>query len=135
MKNIFILSCLIISVMLAACNRQSTFDDRCEKEARQQTLQYCPQKIIDGLMLDSITYTRAKHRFSYYYTIDDSMYVMDNMPDVREKLRADLLKSIKSSVELKKAKENNVVFQYTYYGKYSQKSVLRFTFEPQEYKH
>ena len=126
-------SILMLTLLLTACNSQASFDERCRKEAKQQTLQLCPRKIIDGLTLDSVTYTPVGRRFSYCHTLDDSLYATDRIKEVHEKLRTDILNNIRKSVELKKYKEKKVVFQYTYIGKYSKHPVLRFTFEPKEY--
>lgn len=119
---------------ITGCNKQAGFDDRCVKEAREQTLRLCPRKMAEGIILDSITYKKEGRVFEYYYTMNDSLYSQQLINQAKDKLREGLKKEILNSIELKKYKENDVVFRYVYMGKFTKKTVLEFVFVPKEYK-
>ena len=125
---------LIGVLCMAGCNKQADFDDRCVKEAREQTLRLCPRKMAEGIILDSITYKKDGRVFEYCYTMNDSLYSQQLINQAKDKLREGLKKEILNSIELKKYKENDVVFRYVYMGKFTKKPVLEFVFAPKEYK-
>lgn len=119
---------------LAGCNKQAGFDERCAREAKEQTLRLCPQKMAEGIMLDSVSYQKKGRMFEYYYTMDDSLYSQQIIDQAKGKLREGLRKGIVNSIELKKYKENDIAFRYVYIGKVSRKPVLEFTFTSESYK-
>lgn len=132
MKKCFFL--FLIALQLFVSCKQSNFDHMCQKEAETQTKQMCPKKMTDGVYLDSVAYFMSEKTFTYYYSLDDSMYtegsIMRGMDQVREKLREEIV----NSVELKKYKDHDVNFKYIYYGKKSKKRLLLYRITPKDYR-
>lgn len=113
--------------------RQSSFDDECEKEAREYTEKKCPQKIMDGVVMDSLSYSRTEKCMSYFYTLSGEL---DNPEIIRENssaIKSQLLEAIKNSVELKRAKDAGVAFRYVYISMKTHKQIVSMKIDKSEY--
>lgn len=103
----------VAALAMAAC-RQTTFDDQAEAQAAEFTAKQCPMKIADGVVVDSMTYSKSLRCISYFYTMsgamDDAKLVQGNLGMLRE----GVLTSVQNSVELKRAKDEGVTFRYVY---------------------
>ena len=80
MKKIFVLT--IAAALLAGC--QETLEERGAREARDYTEKHCPAPIAHQITMDSMTFNRSTHTFSYCYTLngslDDTAYIQRNNP-------------------------------------------------------
>lgn len=130
--RVFILAGLIAPALFCSCVQQS-FDDQCAEQAKDFTERQCPQKVSDGVILDSMTYVRSLRCISYYFTldgkIDDAAFLRANQKTLHDKL----LLQIVNSVELRKVKEHDVMFRYVYLSKKSGKELTSITLTSKEY--
>lgn len=114
--------------------RQASFDDQCMQQAREYTEKQCPQRISEGVVLDSMTYSKALRCLSYHYTlsgeIDDAKLVQGNI----DMFRRQLLSMIANSVELKRAKDEGISFRYVYVSASSRKQLVSITLRKEDYK-
>lgn len=112
-KKIFILCSIIF--MITAC--QENFDNRCQREAKEYTQRFCPQKMDENITLDSTTYDKGSRTYRYYYSIDKNA----NTASIRAQLksrendfRSKLLLMLINSVQLKPYKDKGINFEYIY---------------------
>ena len=81
MKRLFLFLPLLL-LTLFSC-RQSSFDDQCAEQAEEFTEKQCPKKISEGVVLDSMTYSKTLRCLSYHYTlsgkVDDAKLVQGNI--------------------------------------------------------
>ena len=68
MRKLYIL--LLIGAVLTAC--QESFEDRCEREAKDFTTKKCPAQINLNTRIDSMTFDKRTLTVSYYYTMSGS---------------------------------------------------------------
>ena len=126
---------LILPLLLFAVSscRQASFDDQCLQQAREYTEKQCPRKMSEGVVLDSMTYSKALRCLSYHYTlsgeIDDAKLVQGNI----DMFRRQLLSMITNSVELKRAKDEGVSFRYVYISASSRKQLVSITLRKEDY--
>ncbi len=137
MRKLFVetIACMMLAFVLAsftAC-RQNSFDDQCEQQAADFTEKQCPLKVSEGVVLDSMTYSRNLKCLNYHYTmsgkIDDAKLVQDNAKMIRD----GLCKTIANSVELKRAKDAGVSFRYVYISASSHKILTIITLRKNDY--
>lgn len=126
-----ILSLFLCSWLLTSC--QQSFDERCKQRAIEQTANNCPQKIGEGVVMDSLTYDIETKTMSYYYSLDKDHINEESLKKNMSKFRESLLTSIISSVELRSMKEHSVNFCYMYHYSDSDKEVLKVLFTPKDY--
>ncbi len=131
------ISFVFLSVMLSLVSCQESFDERCQREARAYTEKNCPQVIDDGCVLDSATYLVPSRTYCYHYTLTGRF----DQPEVRQRiieknsaLRAELLKALCNSIDLKAYKDEGINFSYIYRSASTRQQVLKYTFTAQDYK-
>lgn len=131
MKRLFLFLPLLL-LALFSC-RQSSFDDQCAEQAEEFTEKQCPKKISEGVVLDSMTYSKTLRCLSYHYTlcgkIDDAKLVQGNIGMFRNQL----LSMITNSVELKRAKDEGMSFRYVYNSASSHKQLVSITLCKEDY--
>ncbi len=131
MKRLFLFLPLLL-LTLFSC-RQSSFDDQCAEQAEEFTEKQCPKKISEGVVLDSMTYSKTLRCLSYHYTlcgkIDDAKLVQGNIGMFRNQL----LSMITNSVELKRAKDEGMSFRYVYNSASSHKQLVSITLRKEDY--
>lgn len=131
MKRLFLFLPLLL-LTLFSC-RQSSFDDQCAEQAEEFTEKQCPKKISEGVVLDSMTYSKTLRCLSYHYTlsgkIDDAKLVQGNIGMFRNQL----LSMITNSVELKRAKDEGMSFRYIYNSASSHKQLVSITLCKEDY--
>lgn len=132
MRHFLALAVLMPVFMLCACT-QSSFDDQCKEQAADFTAKHCPQKISEGVVLDSMVYSKAVKCVSYYFTlsgkIDDAGFLQANKALLREQL----IGQIRNSVELKKVKDHKVLFRYVYLSETDGRTLTTVTISPSDY--
>ena len=134
MKTCFAMVVLCAGLLLTGCKEQKSFDSMCQKEARDQTLKMCPRKVAQGITIDSMTYHTDGKVFTYWHTMDDSLYQVDRISKAEGQLRKAICREIINSLELKQYKEHQVSFSYVYRGQSSGKIIMQFLFTPKDYQ-
>lgn len=137
MKRFFlkIITCGVLAFVLSAfvACRQNSFDDQCEQQASDFTEKQCPMKVSEGVVLDSMTYSKSLRCITYHYTMsgkmDDAKLVQDNTGMIRN----GLCKAITNSVELKRAKDAGINFRYVYVSASSHKTLTSITLRKSDY--
>ena len=127
------LSILLFSLLLFSCHQES-FDEACRREAIEHTKKYCPQKVSEGVTLDSVTYNIPTRTKTEYYSLSgklDTTIVAQNT----DKFRTALLNTLITSVELRKAKEEGVSFAYSYRSSRTKQEYIHINFTKKDYGH
>lgn len=121
---------LIMTVLLTGC--QETLEERAARESRDYTEKHCPAPIAYQVTMDSMTFDKASHTFSYYYslngTLDDSTYLKQSNP------RDMLLQQVKNSTNLKIYKEAGYSFRYVYNSTKNKVTLFDVTFKQKDYQ-
>ena len=117
----------------SACRRE-TKDERFRREYEQFTQKECPKDVNELTRMDSITYDIASRTLTEYYTVwgtleVDSFYTDDIVADLRE----DILKSIKSSIQLKPYKDEGINFRYLYRSRATGEQIVELSYTRDDY--
>lgn len=132
MKKFFLLI-PILFLALTGCKKQLSFDEKCQAEAKAQTLKVCPRVITPGIRIDSITYTIPDHTMRYYYTMSNDYDNPDNLAPGKERFREALHNQIINSIDLKKLKDRGISFRYIYYSQSTKEVLLDELFTKSDY--
>lgn len=125
MKHLQLICGLLMAAGILSCRFES-FEERCQREAREYTEKQCPRRMDEYTVMDSVTFDIKNRTLSYFYTMEgvlDSDSVLT--PEAIENFREVLGEHLKNSVELKTQKEEGVTFNYSYYSKAT--GTLRFS--------
>lgn len=130
------LRAILLSVMvcMSACNRDSV-DDRFWRQCRDYTRKYCPLRMDEYTMLDSLVYVREERCMNYYYLLEDS-----NVTDARQRVRLKeflegrLLSDLKNNTAFRELRENDISFRYHYRSSSGKEEVMMMEFGPNDYK-
>lgn len=125
---------LLIMVLLVCSCRQKSADQAREETTRRYTLEHCPQKVGDGLMLDSVDFDAKARTLHYYYSFTDSI---PNLSDMREHIlsaRATVLQEICNSVELINEKREGLTLSYTYFSHTPKREIATLSFSSKDYQ-
>ena len=100
----------MILFICAAC--QESLEDRCERESKEYTRKYCPEKMDNNSILDSLVFERPTRTIHYYFTLTG----FADQDGALEKVDAEgvLRNEVKNSTALRTYKENNFRVAYTY---------------------
>lgn len=128
MKKIIYLA--IFMCTLTAC--QESYEDRCEREAKEFTEKKCPATINQTTVIDSMTFNKETLTLTYSYTLsgaaDNEMAILQTNP------RELLLKEVKNSMSLKGAREHGYNIRYVYYSDANKGRILfETTFAAKDY--
>lgn len=128
MRKLYIL--LLIGAVLTAC--QESFEDRCEREAKDFTTKKCPAQINLNTRIDSMTFDKRTLTVSYYYTMSGSA---DNAMAIKKmNPRETLQKEVKNSTALNAVREHEYNIRYVYRSSANEGLVLfETTFTPKDY--
>lgn len=127
-KATFLLPLAVLLLSATGC-RQESKTERYMREARQLTAQ-CPMVLDACTQMDSLTYDKEGHRFTYSYTVTnvhDSLLLMQ-----QAELREQLLQRLANSPEMRPYMEDSMNFCYIYYS--GGKALLQFSFSPADYR-
>ncbi len=117
----------LMAMLLASCDRVSREDQCAEMIRREQ--RRLPRNVANGLVLDSMRYSRASLTITYYHTMCDTLYT----PDIVQKARGDLYQQLQqeiiNSVSLKRLKDEGISFRYVYLAQSDGSTMLEMTFE------
>ena len=132
-KHIAVYTAVLLTAVFPVSCKQATFDEQCAKEAEIYTEKQCPIKVSEGVVLDSMTYSKSTRSLSYHYTVsgklDDATLIQNNINTIRN----GLMKGISNSVELKQAKEEGIYFRYLYTSASTHKQFAKITISKSDY--
>jgi len=132
-KNVLVVMAAA-TVLLGACKRE-TKDERFRRECEQYTQKDCPREMMEGIVLDSLSYDIGSRTRSEFYTLSGTL---DNdsllTDDVRNDLRESLLKDVKNSLQLKAYKDEGISMRYVYISQASGKVLIELTLKQEDYK-
>lgn len=134
LKKISLPVCLGILFVFSACKRMSK-DEKFKQELEQYTQKECPRQTDPYTRMDSVCYDIKSRTRSEYYMVmneldNDSIFADERL---MEGFREDLLKELKSSIQLKQYKDEGITFRYIYRSLSSSKTKLELTFTPEDY--
>ena len=112
-------------LFIVACHKE-TKAERYAREAKETTAQ-CPMAMDVNTMLDSMTYTSANHRFTYYYMVNgisDSLLVANE-----QMLRQQIINRLLNATDMIPYLKDGVSFRYVYRTDSLSEPVLDFTYE------
>lgn len=133
MKIIKFITTVSLTALICSCNFES-FDERCTREAKEYTEKYCPRRMNEYTMMDSLVFDSETHTFSYYYCLEGKL---DNDTVINKEVAnafvEQLKKELTTSVELRSYKEKEVNFHYIYLSQKTGKVLFEKTFSPSDY--
>lgn len=113
---------LFISAILTFTACQQSLEERAAEEAKTYTRKNCPMILDNKMIMDSMTFDKASHTFSYYYTFTG---VMDDENVMRpEAMREELVNGIKNMTEARAYMNEGYAFQYVYRSQKSPEKIL-----------
>lgn len=120
-------------IVCGAC-KQETKDEQFKKEFEQITLKECPKYVDRCILLDSTIYDIKSRTLNYHYTLEGSL---DSDTIYNEKAKnlfhENILKSLKTSIQLKPYKDEGITFRYIYRSNSTGKTLLELTFTAEQY--
>lgn len=120
-------------MIVSACTE--SFEDRCRREAREYTERMCPRTMTPGMTMDSMTFVSDPVGFNYCYTIDGDL---DNPELLTEEVlttfHEELLTNLRQDISLKRYKERDFTFTYTYFSRSTGEKVTEAVITPDMYK-
>lgn len=93
----------------------------------------CPKMMDEFTRLDSVVSPKNSRTIKYCYTLSGIDTDSLDLNVVRSNLRGVIIDGIKTSPEMKDLKDNDVLFDYLYFGK-NKKKILEINIVPAEYK-
>ena len=124
-----------IFIALLAVGCTESFEDRCRREAREYTERMCPRAMTPGMVMDSMTFVGDPVGFNYFYTLDGDL---DNPEVLTEEVlttfQEELLRNLRQDISLKRYKERDFTFTYTYFSRSTGEKVTEAVISPDMYK-
>ena len=112
------------ALLLVSC--QENIEDKALRETKN-----CPMKINDNVVIDSMTFERDSRTISYYYSM---LGAADTTAIDKSSAREQLVRGIIESTSIRKYKENNFSFSYSYFStKHKGKLLLKVVVKPEDY--
>lgn len=96
-KYLFLFTVLVafpsLSFLFVGCRK--SIEDRAVEEAALYTKRFCPTPYREDSRMDSVTFDKETHTYTYYYTfrnkLDDKVMLGKNHKGIREALRKNLM--------------------------------------------
>lgn len=119
-----------IGLLLTACqeSREKTF----ERLAKEYTAK-CPQKVGDGVQVDSMKYDKKTNTNSYYYTLSGTVDSADSIAKKRNNMESAMIEAVRGSVELKEYKDFKTTIEYIYFSEKTKKELLHISVDAKLY--
>lgn len=135
MNKILAIACLGILVAFSACKRE-TKDEKFKRDFELFTQKDCPKLMDPCTRMDSVCYDIGSRTMTEYYTVMsdldvDSIYANEK---VMESFRETMLKGLKSSIQLKKYKDEGISFRYLYRSLSTGEVRLELIYTPEDYQ-
>lgn len=120
-------------IICGAC-KQETKDEKFKKDFEQFTLKECPKEIDLFIQLDSANYDIKSRTLNYHYTLEEELD-HDTIYDEKTKdlFHENILKSLKTSIQLKPYKDEGITFRYIYRSNTTGQTLLELTFTAEQY--
>lgn len=112
---------------------QEDYEDRLEREAREFTQRFCPKRLENHVILDSIAYDKKTRSRIDYHTVSGMIDDSAVMKQSEETFRQKAVEGIRKSVEMKNLKDKGVNFVYKFRSEKSRKELLSVTVTPDDY--
>lgn len=125
---------MLFLLLLTGCRR--SFDERLRQQTAEYSRKMCPMQVEPFNTLDSMVYRPDSQTMFYYYTLSDSL----DTPQARDLvarnaplLRANYLRNLANSVELKEVKEHGIGFCAVYRSRSTGRELLRLRLTKRDY--
>ena len=133
MNNKLLFLCLGTLLVCGACKRE-TKDEKFKRDFEQFTQKECPKFVDPCTRLDSAKYDVESRTISYHYTVqdqldDESIYT----EELTDAFHDDILKGLKSSIQMKPYKDEGISFRYDYRSITTGKMLLELSYTPEDY--
>lgn len=117
------------ALLLVSC--QENIEEKALRETKEYTRKNCPMKINDNVVIDSMTFERDSRTICYYYSM---LGTADTTAIDKSSAREQLVRGIIESTSIRKYKENNFSFSYSYFStKHKGKLLLNVVVKPEDY--
>ena len=117
------------ALLLVSC--QENIEEKALRETKEHTRKNCPMKINDNVVIDSMTFERDSRTICYYYSM---LGTADTTAIDKSSAREQLVRGIIESTSIRKYKENNFSFSYSYFStKHKGKLLLKVVVKPEDY--
>ncbi len=130
MKKGIIASAFLGGLLLAASCHRQTFEDSVAQEVENFNKNEAPKRQDPVSVFDSMNFDRQSLTISYFYTVEGEGETL--FP--AELLKESVLKTLRSSIQLKEHKERGYNFRYVYNAKSDGHTLMDVTFTKKEYK-
>lgn len=124
---------LLSLTLLGACHH-ATLDDRAEQEARDFTQRYCPTPEKDMQRMDSISFDRTTHTFTYHCRLTGAADDSATISKLRGRIKTALLQDLVSNTGSKVYKDKGFGFRYVFRSHKTRKVLFEEHFGPKDYK-
>lgn len=120
----------LLSVAFMSCHE--SLEERAERETKEFTKKNCPMNVSENIVNDSMTFEKATRTIHYYYSLNGRA---DTTAVDMKKAKEELIKGVKDATSIRKYKENDFNFAYTYYSTKNKGQVLiKVIVTPEDYK-
>jgi len=128
MRRLFYI--VAFTMLFVSCHE--SLEERAERETKDFTKRNCPIQVSEGVINDSMTYEKATRTIHYYYSLSGRA---DTTSIDMKKARESLLQGIKNATSIKKYKEKDFNFAYTYCStKHKGLVLIETVITPKDYK-
>lgn len=109
---------MIVMMLMALCaiSCHEGLKERASREAREFTRKNCPQKLPNGLQLDSLVFEEGDSTLHQYYSATGSADTLQLYVDKRQEIRKGLLDGIRNDLGNKTFKEAGFNYQITIFS-------------------
>lgn len=120
----------LLSVMFMSCHE--SLEERAERETKEFTKKNCPMSVSENIINDSMTFEKDTRTIHYYYSLKGRA---DTTAIDMKKAKEELVKGVKDATGIRKYKENDFNFAYTYHSTKNKGQVLiKIRVTPEDYK-
>ncbi|MGL4518706.1 MAG: hypothetical protein ACRCUJ_03110 [Phocaeicola sp.] len=116
-----------IAATLCSCQPKSTGQKL--EQAAQKENQRCPQAIAPNIRIDSVTYSIAHNKLTYYYALSEELDNLELIAANHDLLQLQLEEAIESEAALLPYRNHGATISYQYYSQKSKKPLAQFTVE------
>lgn len=127
--------CMVgMAMMTISACQHSSLEDRAEKDAKDFTERYCPTPVQNMQRTDSITFDKATHTFSYYYTLTGDADSQKNVNTVRSKIQKALIDDLIGNTASKAYKEQGYNYHYVFRSETTKAVLFETTLTKKDYQ-
>lgn len=129
-------TCLALALIVLVTSCQESKRERFEREAREWTKKNCPRpEFEDIIILDSLVcHNDGNNDYVYCYSVKADSIMLEQMEQMHDELKENLLKAVRNSVDLRHVKEEGLNIVYAYYNAETREKVSEFRFTTEDYR-